>query len=99
MEDTPAMTSAQLEAYVGMIRQRVKRFWVIPDTLLEQKGLEAVIVIKIDKDGLLMGSRFERSSGNPYFDQSAMRAIAKAAPFPSPLGKAPLEIGLIFQPD
>ena len=99
MEDTPAVTSAQLEAYVGMIRQRVKRFWVIPDTLLERKGLEAVIVIKIDKDGLLMGSRFESSSGNPYFDQSAMRAIAKAAPFPSPLGKAPLEIGLIFQPD
>jgi len=97
-EEAPA-SSSQMEFYFGAVRKRVKRFWVIPDTLLEEEGLEAVIVIEIDKDGLLIGSRFERSSGNPYFDQSAMRAITKAAPFPPPpMGTAPLEIGLVFQP-
>jgi colicin import membrane protein len=99
VEEVPTVTSSQMEYYFGMVREKVKRFWVIPDTLSEEEALEAVIVIEIDKDGLLIGSRVEKSSGNPYFDQSAMRAITKAAPFPSPLGKAPLEIGLKFQPN
>jgi colicin import membrane protein len=97
--EEPTVTSSQLEYYFGMVREKVKRFWVIPDTLSEKEALEAVIVIEIDKNGLLIGSRVEKSSGNPYFDQSAMRAITKAAPFPPPLGKAPLEIGLKFQPN
>ncbi|MBW2039152.1 MAG: TonB family protein [Deltaproteobacteria bacterium] len=98
-ETSETVANSQMELYFGMVRERVKRFWVIPDTLLDKEGLEAVIVIEIDKDGLLMGSKFERSSGNPYFDQSAMRAINKAVPFPTPpLGKIPLEIGLVFQP-
>ncbi len=92
------VTPSQMEHYFGMVRERVKGFWVIPDTVAEEEGMEAVVVVTIDKNGLVLTSRFERVSGNPYFDQSAMRAITKASPFPPPPGKVPLEFGLVFQP-
>jgi colicin import membrane protein len=91
-----AVTDSEIQVYVAMARERVKGFWVIPDTLSE-KDLKAVIIIEIDQQGQITGSRFEQSSGNLSFDQSAMRAINKAAPFPPPPGQMP-EIGLIFEP-
>jgi colicin import membrane protein len=93
-----AVTDSEMQVYVAMARERVKGFWVIPDTLSSEKDLKAVIIIEIDQRGHVKGSRFEQSSGNRSFDQSAMRAVSKAAPFPPPPGQVPLEIGLIFQP-
>jgi colicin import membrane protein len=97
VEERGAVTESEIQVYVAMARDRVKGFWVIPDTLSE-KDLKAVIIIEIDRQGQVQGSRFEQSSGNLSFDQSAMRAVSKAAPFPPPPGQVPLEIGLIFQP-
>jgi TonB family protein len=96
-DGVPVVTEAENNAYGAMIQERVERFWVIPDTLLG-KDLKAVIIIEIDQQGQVIESRFEQSSGNLSFDQSAMRAVSKAVPFPSPPGKMSLEIGLIFQP-
>lgn len=96
-DNAPVVTEAEHNAYGAMIQERVKRFWVIPD-ILSGKDLKAVIIIEIDQQGQVMGSRFEQSSGNLSFDQSAMRAVSKAVPFPPPPGKMSLEIGLIFQP-
>ena len=94
---TANVTAAQQNEYGAMIQERVKEFWVIPD-ILSEKDLKAVIIIEIDTKGQLVGTRFEQSSGNLSFDQSAMRAVSKAAPFPPPPGTASLKIGLIFQP-
>jgi colicin import membrane protein len=93
----PEATDDEINKYKATIQDRVKRFWVIPDTLSSEKDLKAVIIIEIDQQGQVKGSRFEQSSGNLSFDQSAMRAINKAAPFPPPPGQMP-EIGLIFEP-
>jgi len=93
-----AITNSLLEIWKTLVDQQVRRFWVIPDTLSDLEHLEAVIIVEIDKDGVVMASRFERSSGNPYYDQSAMRAVTKAAPFPPPpVGEAPVKVGLVFQ--
>ena len=97
-DDAPAVTDSEIQVYVAMARERVKGFWVIPDTLSSEKDLKAVIIIEIDQQGRVGGSRFEQSSGSLSFDQSAMRAVSKATPFPPPPGQMPLEIGLIFQP-
>lgn len=96
-DEAPAATDSEIQVYVAMARERVKGFWVIPDTLSSEKDLKAVIIITIDQQGQIAGRRFEQSSGNLSFDQSAMRAVSKAAPFPPPPGQMP-EIGLIFEP-
>jgi TonB family protein len=94
-DDVPMVTNAEIDQYKWMIQERVKRFWVIPDTLSES-DLGAVIIIEIDTSGNVKKSRFEQSSGNLVFDQAAIRAISKATPFPSPPGKISMEFGLRF---
>ena len=95
-DDAPVVTDEEIYKYKLMIQERVKRFWVIPDTLSERE-LEAVIIIEIDTSGQIKGSRFEQSSGNLVFDQAAIRAISKATPFPPPPGQVAFPpLGLRF---
>jgi colicin import membrane protein len=94
--DAPVVTDDEINRYKVMIQERVKRFWVIPDTLSE-KELEAVIIIEIDQKGYMKGTpQFEKSSGNVVFDQAAMRAIRNVTSFPPPPGQIPLKFGLKF---
>jgi TonB family protein len=44
--------------------------------------LETIIAIRIAKDGQIEEMQFEKRSGNPYLDESALRAIKKANPLP-----------------
>jgi len=95
--DSPVaeVTEAEKNDYSAMIQERVKRFWVIPDTLSERE-LKAVIIIEIDKNGEVVRTEFEQSSGNSVFDEAAKRAISKAVPFAPPPGQVPSQFGLKF---
>ena len=57
------------------------------------------MVFEIGRDGRLNGVAIDKSSGNVYYDQAALRAINDAGPFP-PLPveykKSALRIGLQF---
>lgn len=46
-------------------------------------GIQPQVVFEIGRDGKLRGlAAVEKSSGNPLYDQAALRAITEAAPFP-----------------
>jgi TonB family protein len=70
--------------YPGVVKAKIMKEWALPENLpKEGKGLEAIIVIIIGRnDGKVKKSWVEKSSGNPLYDQMAMRAIKKAEPFP-----------------
>jgi colicin import membrane protein len=80
--------------YYSKITRDIWQNWVFPDTA--DKNLEAIIAIKILKDGSLHVTRIEKSSGNGLFDRSALRAIAKASPVTPPPYE--MEIGVRFYP-
>ncbi|MBI5328470.1 MAG: cell envelope integrity protein TolA [Deltaproteobacteria bacterium] len=65
-----------------------------------KKGEVVVMFLRIDKNGHLVKSYVEQSSGNLLLGQSAIRAIEKAAPLfpplPQELGKDFIEIGVCF---
>ena len=93
--DTGARTSAlhafALRPFSEHGRDRVE-FQIHP----LQKNLEAIISIRVFMDGTVVVQRIEKSSGNAFFDKSAMKAIAKASPLsPSP---HEMEIGVRFFP-
>ena len=48
----------------------------------ESEGLEAIVVIKINRQGKIVKKMFEKKSGNVLFDQSVTEAIEKANPLP-----------------
>jgi colicin import membrane protein len=92
-----------LTIYSGIVRARILDAWTIPENVLkEMVDLESTIVVIIDKEGNVQKQKLDKKSGNAIYDQSAMRAIKKAEPFPpipKELGEDTLEFEMHFTPD
>jgi colicin import membrane protein len=73
---------AKVNAYYREIWLRIKEEWILPRAIIPKGGLESVIVITVLRTGTVTDFRFEKPSGNRYFDESAMKAVQKASPFP-----------------
>ncbi len=90
---------AQMRAYYTAIWSRIKGRWALPQGILPGEVLEAVLDVTILRSGAVTEVKFEKRSGNGYFDDSAMRAIRKATPFP-PLpgwiGDSSIQVGIRF---
>ncbi len=91
---------AKMNAYYTRIWNRITNQWALPRGILPEHNLEAVLDIVVLRDGTIAKVSLEKGSGNPYFDESARRAVRKASPLP-PLpdwiNDAKLEIGLRFR--
>jgi TolA protein len=82
------------DEYFSKITREIWQQWVFPDT--GQKDIEAIISIRILKDGTATVQRIEKSSGNALFDRSAIKALAKASPLSPPPYE--MEVGVRFYP-
>ncbi|MBS1114297.1 MAG: hypothetical protein H6Q93_1235 [Nitrospirae bacterium] len=82
------------EMYIAKISDAIWREWRWPDTA--EKNLEAIIVVKISRDGSISVQEKEKASGNLFFDRSVLQAIAKASPVSPPPYE--MEIGIRFYP-
>ena len=75
--------SIKHKMYYNLIWQRIRSVWVLPEEAVRgKKDLETIIAIRIAKDGQIEDIQFEKKSGNPVLDESALRAIKKANPLP-----------------
>lgn len=87
-------------AYYGMLRDRVQENWIYPQGL-KDNTISVIVSMKIARSGKLLEVAVERSSGNRAFDDSLLKAIRKAEPFPPlpvDLEGSFLETGLRFCP-
>lgn len=82
------------DEYYTKIRNHIWQHWIYPDT--GQKDLETIISIIIMRDGTISIQKIEKSSGNPLFDKSAIKALTKANPLPPPPYE--MEVGVKFYP-
>jgi TonB family protein len=64
--------------YLAAIHRKVTERW--EGRALQ--GRQPVVTFEISRDGQVSNVTVKDSSGNPYYDRTAMRAIAEAAPFP-----------------
>lgn len=90
---------SKINAYYALIWSRIKGQWALPQGILPRDNIEAIIHARILKNGTVVDLSFERHSGNRYFDESAMKAIKKASPFPPLTGwfkDNSIEIGIRF---
>lgn len=94
--------SIKFKIYYNEIWQRIRSVWVLPEEALGgKKNLETIITIRIAKDGQIEDVQFEKTSGNSYLDESALRAIKKAnplPPLPSGMEGDKLYVGVRFTP-
>ncbi len=77
-----AESGGEMNAYYTLIWSRIKGKWALPQGILPKTNIEAIIQARILKNGAVADLGFEKHSGNRYFDESAMKAIKKASPFP-----------------
>ncbi len=92
-----AEINAQMQAYYAAIWARIKGRWVLAQATSDV--LEAVINVTIMRSGAVTEVKYEKRSGNPYFDESAVRAIRKASPFPplpAGIGESSIDVGIRF---
>jgi colicin import membrane protein len=97
-----AVMSIKFKIYYNLLWQRIRSVWVLSEEALGgKKNLETIIAIRIAKDGQIEEIQFEKKSGNPYLDESALRAIQKAnplPPLPSGIGTDKFDVGVRFTP-
>lgn len=95
--------SAAFQLYYSNLKAKVHRNWVLPENAGRKlRGLEAIVVLRIRRDGHLEKVWLEKSSGNLRLDSSAIRAVERAAPFPPLPGEArgrTHEVGFRFKPE
>ena len=78
----------QLDVYHAEIWYLVQKNWTFPEVLAQGRtDLQAIINVKIMRDGKLEDIWFDTKSGNSYFDDSVMKALKKSDPLP-PLPEA-----------
>lgn len=71
--------------YQAQVRWKIMREWIVPVKYTETgQGYNAKVEVMINMDGDVVSVRWASRSGNASFDQSAVRAIKKASPFPKP---------------
>jgi periplasmic protein TonB len=76
--------SPELLAWHVAVRRHVRAVWITPPEF-RNRGLAAELVIDLDAQGRVRGRpELVGSSGNPFYDDNAIRALVKASPLPAP---------------
>ncbi len=89
--------SAEVARWLRQADRHVKRFWVVP-LGLQDAPLEVHLDVKLSAGGDVQGEpRITRRSGNPWFDEGAVRAVQKASPLPRP--PEPGTWAFVFRPE
>jgi len=71
-------------AWLRAAKLHMHKVWVLsPD--FKRSSLQTLVEVDLDLSGNVIGEvRIVRSSGNPYYDESVVRAMSKASPLPPP---------------
>jgi colicin import membrane protein len=95
----PDSMGIQNQLYYASLISQINKNWSLPEGLLKEKDISAVIVIQIRRNGKIEDFKFEKKSGIVAFDQEVLRAIKKSDPLPPlPEGfyKNIFDVGLTF---
>ena len=71
-------------AWIRRTKTHVKRYWVVAPGFRTQ-DFETHVLVNIDRRGDVRGKpKITKPSGNPWYDESVVRAIIKSSPLPAP---------------
>lgn len=94
-----AEMTMKMRVYYSVIWSRIREQWALPEGILPSDVYETIIAVTILRNGAVADIAFEKKSGNKYFDESAIKAIKKAGPFPALpewVRESSIELGIRF---
>lgn len=92
------LEEVRLRSYYNRLWDHVNSHWAIPPSL-EGKGYTVIVSVVLDRGGQIRKATVEEPSASVAFDQSALRALERAAPlppFPDQIKEDVLEVGFRF---
>lgn len=90
----PSSGAGRQSAYIDKVTSAIRREWAYPET--GERDVEAVVSVRIMKDGTLNFIGFEKKSGVMLFDRLVIRTLQKASPVAPPPEE--MEVGIRFYP-
>jgi TonB family protein len=73
-----------LLAWHQAVKRHIRAVWINPQEF-RNRGLAAELVIDVAIDGRVLGRpKLVASSGNPFYDDNAVRALTRVSPLPPP---------------
>jgi TonB family protein len=87
----------EMAVYHRKVLALLQSNWVGVRAFGSDPSLEARFSVRVDGAGKILEVDLVRSSGNPFYDDSAERAIRKSAPLPAP-PRGALVLDVRFQP-
>lgn len=77
------LVAPEVAAWNLAVMRHIRSVWITPPEFRET-GLAAQLEIEVAADGRVLGApEVVRSSGNPFFDDNAVRAVVRASPLPA----------------
>jgi TonB family protein len=73
----------EVAAWMRRVKIHVSKAWVLPPGFKRQV-IQAQIEVTLDATGNVLEVDVSQGSGNPFYDESVVRAIEKASPLPPP---------------
>lgn len=67
--------------YLNRVQRKVAERWA-EQPRVSQPAQRPLILVEILRNGSIRPPRLEKSSGDNFYDQAAVRAITEASPFP-----------------
>ena len=80
---TGSQSDGEVDEWRGAVQRHVRKRWITPPEFLN-RGLKTLLAVMLTSDGTVLNVRIERSSGDPFADDNAVRALRKASPLPPP---------------
>ncbi len=77
-----AFVSGEVDKYKALIINSIAQNWIVPPHV--DKNNSCTFEIRLASDGMVLGVKLMRSSGDTILDRSARTAIYKASPLPVP---------------
>lgn len=99
--DREKLANAALAKFTALIKQKVQRNWLRPQTARE--GMSCTVLVRLTAKGEVLLARVVESSGDTAYDRSVEAAVYKASPLPLPQDVTLFdyfrEINFVFKPE
>lgn len=90
-----------LRRYLIAVNNQIQEHWVLPDLQNWKENVEAIVIIRVRRDGAVVETTFKKRSDNVFFNQFVEKTLKLSSPlppFPIGINQSEMEIGLKFRP-
>ena len=95
------MVDENLRRYLIAVNSQIRQHPVFLDLQNWKENVEAIVIIRVRRDGVVVESSFKKKSDNIFFNQFVEKTLKLSAPlppFPIGINQSEMEIGLKFRP-